>query len=81
MQFDETDGSAALGICESLLLTLIDQEVITKQAALNLLADVATTHANAGALASDQTAKKHKAVVETVQRMMIGKGATAAVER
>lgn len=75
MQFDETDGSAALGICEALLLALIDQEVITKQAALDLLADVATTHANGAALASDLTAEKHKAVVATVQRMLLGKGA------
>jgi len=80
VQFDDTDGSAALGICESLLLTLIAQEVITKQAALDLLGDVAATHANAAELSSDPTAQKHRAVVETVQRIMIGKGATRLVE-
>jgi hypothetical protein len=42
--FDGADGSAALGICESLLLALTELEIISEQEARELLTDVASTH-------------------------------------
>lgn len=69
--FNESDGAAAIGICESLLLALIDLKVISEQAAHDLLDDVASTHTSAAALSS--APEKHLAVVKTVKRML-GRG-------
>ncbi len=38
------EGLTALGICESLLLSLIDLKVVSEQDVRDLLTDVATTH-------------------------------------
>jgi hypothetical protein len=43
-RFNEAQGIAALGICESLLIALTDLKVISDQDARDLLTDVATTH-------------------------------------
>lgn len=72
--FNETNGAAAIGICESLILALIDLKVITEQAAHDLLSDVIATH-TAAAMVSP-VPEKHLAVVRTVERMMLGKGLT-----
>ncbi len=72
MQLDDSDGSAALGICESLLLTLVNLQVITEDVARDLLADVATTHSNAAALSA--TPGTHQAVVQSIQRIQRGIG-------
>ena len=71
VRFHEADGMAALGICESLLLALTDLKIISDKDARDLLTDVATTHAEA-ATTSPQPAK-HQAVVEIVQRILVGK--------
>jgi hypothetical protein len=78
VQLDDSDGSAALGICESLLLSLINLQVITEDVARDLLADVAATHTNAAALSP--TPATHQAVVQSVQRIQrsIGYGKLGA---
>ena len=70
-RFNEAEGLAALGICESLLLALTDLKVISEKDARDLLTDVATSHDEA-AIAS-KTPEKHRAVVEIVQRILAGK--------
>jgi hypothetical protein len=42
-RFDDADGTAALGICESLLLALTDLKIISEHDARDLLTDVVTT--------------------------------------
>jgi hypothetical protein len=67
----DADGTAALGICESLLLALTDLKIISEQDARDLLTDVATTHTEAAATA--QAPENHKAVVRILQRILAGK--------
>jgi hypothetical protein len=67
----ESNGTAALGICESLLLALIDLKLISGQVAHDLLSDVITAHTNAAELS--EAPQKHQAVAEIVQRILIGK--------
>ena len=45
-RFDDSDGAAALGICESLLLALTDLKVISEKDVRDLLTDV-VDHARA----------------------------------
>lgn len=68
---NDAEGLAALNICESLLVALIDLKVISEKDAHDLLSDVATAHNEAATLS--QTPEKHQAVVEIVQRILIGK--------
>jgi hypothetical protein len=70
-QLHDGEGSAALGICESLLLALTDLEIMTKENARDLLMDVATTHQEAAALSP--TPEKHQAVVAIIQRILAGR--------
>lgn len=70
-RFHSADGTAALGICESLLLALTDLKIISEQDARDLLTDVATTHTEAAATA--QAPEKHQAVVNIVERILAGK--------
>jgi hypothetical protein len=70
-RFDEVDGLAALGICESLLLALTDLKIISEEEARDLLTNVATTHNEAAA--DSQTPEKHQAVVRIVRRILVGK--------
>ncbi len=69
--FNQSDGAAAIGICESLLLALIDLKVISEQVARDVLDDVAATHTAAAALSP--VPEKHHAVVRIVEKMLIGK--------
>ena len=70
-RFDDAEGMAALGICESLLLALIDLKIISERDACDLLTDVATTHNEVAA--ASQTPETHQAVVRIVQRLLAGK--------
>jgi hypothetical protein len=70
-RFPVADGSAALGICESLLLALTDLKVISEEDVRTLLTDVAT--ANTEAAFSSQTPEQHNAVAEIIQRILAGK--------
>jgi hypothetical protein len=71
---NDVDGMAALGICESLLLALIDLKIMGNADARSLLEDVSTTHEEA-ALTS-LSPEKHRAVVGIVQRILDGKNGT-----
>jgi len=68
---NDADGMAAVSISESLLLALIDLKIISEKDARDLLTDVATAHAKAAA--GSLTPEKHRAVVEIVERMLVGK--------
>jgi hypothetical protein len=65
------DGTAALGICESLLLALTDLKVISEEDVRGLLTDVAT--ANTEAATSSQGPGQYLAVAEIVRRILAGK--------
>lgn len=69
-RFHVAEGMAALGICESLLLAMIELKIISAEAVRGLLLDVATTHENAAVVSS--TPEKHLSVVDIVQRLMAG---------
>ena len=75
-QFHDADGSAALGICESLLLALTDRNILTDKDARDVLTDVLTSHA--GAADDSRTPEKHRAVAEIVQRILDGKDGVRA---
>ena len=68
---NDADGMAAISICESLLLALTDLKVLSEKDSRDLLTDVATAHTEAAA--SSVTPDKHRAVVEIVQRILVGK--------
>ena len=68
--FNDADGLAALGICESLLLALMDQKIISRKDARDLLADVATTHQQTAD--ASPSPERHQAVVDIVQRIFSG---------
>jgi hypothetical protein len=70
-RFNDADGSAALGICESLILALTDRKLITEKDARDLLTDVVTSHSEAAEVS--QTPDKHRAVAGIVQRILDGK--------
>ena len=68
-QFNDAEGMAALSICESLLLALIDLKIISEQGAGDVLVNVATTHTEAAAFS--QTPERHQAVVKALRRVLI----------
>ena len=70
-RFNEADGVAALGICESLLIALTELKVISEEDARDLLTDVATTHSEAAD--ASQTPDRHQAAAAIVQRILDGK--------
>jgi hypothetical protein len=70
-RFNDADGSAALGICESLILALTDRKLITEKDARDLLTDVVTSHSEAAEIS--HTPDKHRAVAEIVQRILDGR--------
>lgn len=64
-------GTAALGICESLLLTLADLKVISDDDLRGLLTDVATSNNEAAKTAHQP--EMRRAVAEIVGRILAGK--------
>jgi hypothetical protein len=72
----DADGSAALGICESLLLALTERKIITEKDARDLLTDVVTSHSEAAD--ASQSSKRHRAVAQIVQRILDGKNGVRA---
>ena len=70
-RFSDADGTAALGICESLLLALTDLKIINDQDARDLLSDVSATHKEAATTA--QSPDRHQAVIEIIERILAGK--------
>jgi hypothetical protein len=65
------DGTAALGICESLILALTDRKIITEKDARDLLTDVVTSHSEAAE--APRSSDRHKAAAQIVQRILDGK--------
>ena len=63
-------GTAALNICESLLLPLTDLKVISEENVRALLTDAT---ANGGAVTSSPTPETNQAVAEIIQRILAGK--------
>ena len=71
VRFPDADGTAALGICESLLLALTDAEILSEKDARDLLTDVVTSHQ--GAIDTAQTPDKHHAVIAIIRSILAGK--------
>jgi hypothetical protein len=71
LRYDDADGAAALGICESLLLALTELKIICANDVRDLLTEVATTHDDAAT--ASLLPEKHQAVVAIVQRILAGK--------
>lgn len=65
----DAEGLAALGICESLLLALLERNIISQEDVDGLLEDVATTHN--GAIAASSEPERHRAVVSIVESLII----------
>jgi hypothetical protein len=71
LRIPDADGTAALCICESLLLALTDAKILSEKDARDLLKDVVTAHQHAGAVS--KSPDKHRAVVAIVERILAGK--------
>jgi hypothetical protein len=67
----DADGTAALGICESLLIALTDAKIIANRGARDLLTDVVTSQQEASVTSTSPD--KHHAVIAIVQRILAGK--------
>jgi hypothetical protein len=65
---EDAAGTAALGICESLLLALTELRVISERDARHLLTDVAVAQHEAACVS--QTPEAHREVIELVQRIL-----------
>jgi hypothetical protein len=70
-RFNDAEGMAALGICESLLVALTDLKIISEQDGRDLLTDVATTHDEAAS--HSQSPERDHAVAEIIRRILEGK--------
>ena len=65
----QTNGLAALTICESLLLALTERDVLDNQEVRGLLIDAATAHGNAATTANDpEMHLAAQAVIEQILR-------------
>ena len=64
-------GLAALSICESLLLSLTDLDIIKGTEAVSILKDAAAAHR--GAIALSQHPEVHQAAAEVIERIIKGK--------
>ncbi len=64
-------GLAALSICESLLLSLTDLEIIEDKEAVSILQDAAAAHR--GAVAEAQNPEAHQAAADVIDRIIKGK--------
>jgi len=64
-------GLAALSICESLLLSLTDLEVIGREEVIAILGDAATAHR--GATTEAQNPQAHLDAADLIDRIIKGK--------
>ena len=64
-------GLAALSICESLLLALSENKILSDHEVQGLLEDAAEAHRNARGTAQELEA--HRAVVAIIERMRAGR--------
>lgn len=63
-------GTAALAICESLLLALNDRNILPEREIVGILQDAAAAHANDPG--ADGMADLHKAVAELISAIIAG---------
>lgn len=70
-------GAAALSICESLLISLNDLEIMGDKEAHAVLADAAATHRNA--IPASQNPEEHRAVADLIERIMNGKNSVRKI--
>ncbi len=63
-------GTAALAICESLLLALNDRNILPEHEIMSILRDAAATHE--AAPADDGKADLHKAVADLITKIIAG---------
>lgn len=66
----DVPGSAALAICESLLLALNDRKILPETEIVGILKDAASTHANDPG--DDGKAELHSAVAALINRILAG---------
>ena len=64
-------GLAALSICESLLLSLTDLEIIKGTEVVSILKDAAAAHR--GAVTESKDPEAHRAAAEVIERIIKGK--------
>lgn len=64
---NDLSGIAALTICESLLLALRDQKILSDNEILGVLDDAAGTHENASG--SEDQIKKHQSVAIQIRQI------------
>ena len=67
---NDTEGKAALAICESLLLALNDRNILPEVEIMGVLMDAAASHANAPA--SDGKEVEHREVAALIQSIIDG---------
>ena len=65
-------GLAALSICESLLLALVDRKIMSPKDARGIFTDVIDAHRNAADLTTGADADLHRRVVAQVRGIMAG---------
>ncbi|SDH76935.1 hypothetical protein [Roseospirillum parvum] len=70
-------GLAALSICESLLLSMTDLEIIDRDEAHAILEDAATAHRRAMEEATNQ--QLHRDVVDLIERIIKGRNSTRPI--
>lgn len=70
-QQKDVSGSAALAICESLLLALNDHKVLPEKEILNILTDAANAN---GPVAGNEVASMHNRDVKALINGIIGGG-------
>lgn len=64
-------GTAALSICEALLLSMSDRGLLPEHEITGLLHDAATTHRNAVGTALEM--ETHRAVAELINAIIVGR--------
>lgn len=69
-QLSDVSGTAALSICESLLLALNDRKVLPEHEIVGILRDAAEAHANESG--DDDRAELHAAVAKLINGILAG---------
>lgn len=69
-QLTDVPGTAALAICESLLLALNDRKVLPEREIVGILSDAAAAHSND--TGEDGKAELHRAVASLINGILAG---------
>jgi hypothetical protein len=70
-EYQTASGLAALSICESLLVSLRDLQIMGEKEVVGLLQDASAAHRNA--IASSQDPKTHHAAADVIDRIIARK--------